>query len=129
MLSNTNTLEKEHKADESDIGLPLSEFHKGIKERPLISLSDFQETIDGSGLPIIQAASVNQNVANKIPREKPEVWSPCLPHRIKHGNKANDWWMANKKTNPKKSNKSRGTFFDEEGYQLQSQEANCISQR
>ena len=53
-------------------------------------------TTEGSGLPVTRAASANQNVINDIAGEKPEERLLYLSHKLKHSNRAKDWWVTNK---------------------------------
>ena len=48
------------------------------------------ETLEISGLPILRAASANQNVTNNIPREKPEERPPCLADTHKKNERVMD---------------------------------------
>ena len=46
----------------------------------------YNTDIEGSRLPIIRTALVDQIVKNKISCEKSEEWLPCLAYRPKHSN-------------------------------------------
>ena len=48
---------------------------------------------EDSVLPIIQAASANQNSTSTILREKPEEWPPSLACEPKRSNRVKDWWL------------------------------------
>ena len=50
-------------------------------------LAESIEATEGSGLPITQAVSANQDVTNDILHEKPEDWRPCSPDKLKHSNR------------------------------------------
>ena len=53
-------------------------------------------TIADLRLPITRAASANQNVTDNILCEKPEERPPCLACKLKHTNRARDWWTKTK---------------------------------
>ena len=46
--------------------------------------------VHGSGLPIIQTASVDQNVTDNILCKKPKEWQPCLAPTAKDSNNNNN---------------------------------------
>ena len=51
--------------------------------------------IEDSELPVTRARPADQNVTSNIPREKPEEWTSCLSHKLKHGNRAKDLCISN----------------------------------
>ena len=59
-------------------------------------------TMEGSGLPITQAASANQNLSNNCLHEKPKEWPPCLALKLRHGSRVKDWWIPIKTFKPSK---------------------------
>lgn len=64
-----------------------------------------KETVEGTRLPISQAAPANQNATKTILHKKTEEWPPCLAYKLKHNNRANDWWFPlKKKKKVKRSN-------------------------
>ena len=63
-------------------------------------------SVEGSGLPITQAATANQNVTTNIPCKKPQKWLPCLAHKPKCSNRAKDWRTANKQQQQQKLHKT-----------------------
>lgn len=81
-------------------------------------LAESIEAAEGSGLPITQAASANQDVTNDILREKPEDWRPCSPHKLKHSNRTG---LVGSRQNLQRQWQCA---FDR--YQLESNEANHI---
>ena len=66
--------------------------------------------VEGFRLPIIQAASSNQNVSNDVSHKKPEEWLPCLAYSSTlssmHSNRANNGVFRKKK---KKEEEEKGT--------------------
>ena len=53
-------------------------------------------------LPLITAASANQNIAHNIPREKPDDPPPYFAHTQKHSKAAVDWWIPGEERERKK---------------------------
>ena len=65
-----------------------------------------------SSLPVERECLSRNLLSNKI--TKPEEWSPCPSHQLKHSNGVKDGWVPNK------------TFKLVMAHQLLSNEANCI---
>ena len=74
--------------------------------------------IDRYWLPGSRAVAANQ-VTNKILREKPEEWPSRLAHKLKHRNRANDWFDFEQSL----QDTSRSTCISSERCQLQRNEA------
>ena len=66
------------------------------RTRSVDKSTNIANTERGPELPNNQAASANQSLTNIISREKPEDWRPCFTHKLKHSDRATDWWTPKK---------------------------------
>ena len=53
-------------------------------------------TVEGSGLPVTQAAPANQNIAQNVPCEKLLEWPPCSADKLKQTNRVSNCWILDK---------------------------------